>query len=63
MSYGGKAAMRVPPLLDGYALSICSGDFNDALWSITSVTSNGFMFDDSYDVYEFDFANVIDYAE
>lgn len=29
LSYGGKTAMRVPPLLDGYALSICSADFNE----------------------------------
>ncbi|MEM7698879.1 MAG: hypothetical protein AAF236_10785, partial [Verrucomicrobiota bacterium] len=28
LSYGGESAMRVPALLDGYALSICSGDFN-----------------------------------
>jgi dienelactone hydrolase len=63
MSYGGKTAMRIPPLLDGYSLSICSGDFNDAVWSMTSVTANSFMFDDSYDVYDFNFANVINYAE
>jgi hypothetical protein len=64
MSYGGKAAIRVPPLLDGYALTICSGDFNEAVWSTTSVTAkNSFMFDDSYDIYEFNFCNVIDYAE
>jgi dienelactone hydrolase len=29
LSYGGKTAMRVPPLLDRYALCICSGDFNE----------------------------------
>jgi dienelactone hydrolase len=64
MSYGGKAAMHVPPLLDRYALSICSGDFNDAVWSMTSVTSKqSFMFDDSFDVYEFNFCNVVNYAE
>jgi dienelactone hydrolase len=64
MSYGGKAAMHVAPLLDRYALNICSGDFNDAVWSMTSVTSNAnFMFDDSYDVYEFNFGNVVNYAE
>jgi hypothetical protein len=64
MSYGGKTAVRVPPLLDRYALSICSGDFNEAVWSMTSVTSkHSFMFDDSYDLYEFNFANVINYAE
>src|SRR5437870_5594609 len=27
LSYGGKTAVRVPPLIEGYALSICSGDF------------------------------------
>jgi hypothetical protein len=64
MSYGGKTAIRVPPLLDRYALSICSGDFNEIVWSMTDVDSRGvFPFDDSYDLYEFNFANVIDYAE
>jgi dienelactone hydrolase len=28
LSYGGETAVRVPPILEGYALSICSGDFN-----------------------------------
>lgn len=64
MSYGGKTAIRLGPLLDQYALSICSGDFNDIVWSMTGVASEpSFMFDDSYDVYEFNFANVADYAE
>jgi dienelactone hydrolase len=27
LSYGGKTAMRVPPLLDRYCLSICSARF------------------------------------
>lgn len=63
-SYGGKTAMRVPPLLDGYALSICSGDFNEGVLKMTSVAEKGsLMFDDSYDLYEFNFGNVIDYAE
>jgi dienelactone hydrolase len=63
LSYGGKTAMRVPPLLDGYALCICSGDFNEGVWKMTSATSESFVFDDSYDTFEFDFGNVIDYAE
>jgi hypothetical protein len=28
LSYGGETAVRIPPLLEKYALSICSGDFN-----------------------------------
>src|SRR5690606_35757308 len=29
LSYGGVTAMRVPSLLEGYALSICSANFNE----------------------------------
>jgi dienelactone hydrolase len=29
LSYGGKTAMRVPAILKGYCLSICSADFNE----------------------------------
>jgi dienelactone hydrolase len=39
LSYGGKTAVRVPPLLDRYALSICSADFNEWIWKNTSVES------------------------
>jgi len=64
MSYGGKTAIRAGPLLDRYALCICSGDFNDIVWSMTGIANeSSFMFDDSYDLYEFNFANVADYAE
>ena len=59
MSYGGKTALRVPPLLDRYALDICSGDFNDLVWVMTDVDSRGvFPFDVSYDLYEFNAVNV-----
>jgi len=34
VSYGGKTAVRVPPLLTRYALSICSADFNEGVWKI-----------------------------
>jgi hypothetical protein len=36
LSYGGKTAMRVPAVLDGYALSICSGDFNEWIRKIVT---------------------------
>jgi len=64
VSYGGKTAMRVAPLLDRYALCICSSDFTEGVRRMTTVTSKrSFMFDDSYNVYEFNFGSVIDYAE
>ena len=64
LSYGGKTAMRVPPLLDGYALSICSADFNEWVWKTTSVDSRySYMLTNEYDMLEFDFANVVNYSD
>lgn len=64
LSYGGKTAVRVPPLLDGYALSICSGDFNEWVWKTTSVDSSySYMLTPEYDMIEFDFANVVNYSD
>jgi dienelactone hydrolase len=64
LSYGGKTAVRVPPLLDRYALSICSADFNEWVWKTTSVESRySYMFTQEYDMLEFDLANVANYSE
>ena len=64
LSYGGKTAVRVPPLLDDYALSICSADFNEWVWKNTSVTDHySYLFTQEYDMLEFNFANVVNYAE
>jgi dienelactone hydrolase len=64
LSYGGKTAMRVPPLLDGYALSICSADFNEWVWKTTSVNSRySYMLTQEYDMLEFDLANVANYSD
>jgi dienelactone hydrolase len=64
LSYGGKTAVRVPPLLDGYALSICSADFNEWAWKTTSVDSHySYMLTREYDMLEFDFANIVNYSD
>lgn len=64
LSYGGKTAVRVPPLLAGYALSICSGDFNEWVWKTTSVDSPySYMLTREYDMLEFNFANVVNYSD
>ena len=64
LSYGGKTAVRVPPLLDQYALSICSGDFNEWVWKTTNVlASQSYMLTKEYDMYEFNFANVLNYSD
>jgi hypothetical protein len=64
ISYGGKTAMRVPPFVERYAVSICTADFNEWVWKTTSVESlYSYMLLPEYDMYEFDFANVVNYAE
>jgi len=64
LSYGGKTAVRIPPLLDGYALSICSADFNEWVWKTTSIDSPySYMVTPEYDMLEFDFANVANYSD
>jgi dienelactone hydrolase len=64
LSYGGKTAVRVPPLLDRYALSICSGDFNEWVWKTTTVLApQSYLLTKEYDMYEFNFANVVNYAD
>ena len=64
LSYGGKTAIRVPPLLDRYALSICSADFNEWVWKTTSVDSKySYLLTNEYDMIEFDFANIVNYSD
>jgi dienelactone hydrolase len=64
LSYGGKTAVRIPPLLPGYALSICSADFNEWVWKNTSIDSKySYLLTPEYDMIEFDFANVVNYSD
>ncbi len=64
LSYGGKTAMRVPALLDRYACSICSADFNE--WIVKNATFDSrysYMFTGEYEMPEFDLGNTFNYAE
>ncbi len=64
LSYGGKTAMRVPALLDRYALSICSADFNE--WIVKNATYHSgysYIFTGEYEMPEFDLGNTFNYAE
>jgi cephalosporin-C deacetylase-like acetyl esterase len=64
LSYGGKVAMRIPALLTGYCLSICSGDFNEWIWKNINLDWQGsYMFTGEYEMYEFDLGNTFNYAE
>ena len=64
LSYGGKTAMRVPAILEDYALSICSADFNEWIWKNVTVNwPNSYMFTGEYEMYEFDLGMTFNYAE
>lgn len=64
LSYGGKTAVRVPPMLDGYCLSICSADFDE--WVLKNVSSEdrySYIFTGEYEMFEWNMGHVANYAE
>jgi len=64
LSYGGKTAVRVPPLLDQYCLSICSGDFNEwVLKNITHRDGKSYLYSGEYEIWEWNMAHLANYAE
>jgi len=64
LSYGGKTAVRVPPMVKQYALSICSADFNE--WVVKNASSEdgySYMFTGEYEIFEWNMGHVANYAE
>jgi dienelactone hydrolase len=64
LSYGGETAVRVPPLLEGYCLSICSADFNDWARKVAATDSDySFMFSIEWEMPYFNMGSTFNYAE
>jgi hypothetical protein len=64
LSYGGKTAVRVPPLLNNYCLSICSADFNEWIWKISRNDEPfTYVFTGEYELPEFNLGNTFNYSE
>lgn len=64
LSYGGKTAMRIPALVEGYALSICSGDFNEWVRKVGTTRERfSYQFTKEYEIYEWDLGHTFNYAE
>lgn len=67
LSYGGKSAMRIPPLVPEYVLSICSADFNE--WVGKNAATSGtlsrysYAWNSEYEIFEFDLGSTFNYAE
>jgi dienelactone hydrolase len=65
LSYGGVTAVRLPPLLKRYVLSICSANFNEWTWinSLYDSSNSSYLYDGQFEMAEFDFANTFNYSE
>lgn len=64
ISYGGKTAMRVPAVVKGYCLSICSADFNEWVRKVaTTEHAFGYVYTGEYDMPEWDLGHTFNYAE
>jgi dienelactone hydrolase len=67
ISYGGETAVRVPPILEGYCLSICSGDFNSWTRKVAATDERfSYMYNKDQDSWEMPYFNegsTFDYSE
>ncbi len=67
LSYGGKSAMRIPPLVPRYALSICSADFNEWVWKNAATDPKSLRYSyankGEYEIFEWNLGGTFNYAE
>jgi len=64
LSYGGKTAMRVPPVVTDYCLSICSADFNEWVDKNASTRDpHSYVNSGEYEIFEWDLGSTFNYAE
>jgi hypothetical protein len=64
LSYGGQTAMRVTPILEGYCLAICAGDFGDWTGKVADTHYKGsFMNTLEWEMPYFNMGSTFDYAE
>ena len=64
LSYGGLSALRLPALLPGYAVSVCSGAFNTWSWKIMSRHyPNSYVFTHEYEQFSYNLAGTFGNAD
>ncbi|NLC82502.1 MAG: hypothetical protein GX748_15090 [Lentisphaerae bacterium] len=63
-SYGGKTAVRVPPVMTRFCLAVSTGDFNEGIVKMAS-TRYPFSFAlwDEYEMFEFDIGSTFNYSD
>jgi dienelactone hydrolase len=64
LSYGGETAVRVPPVVEDYAVVICSGDFNQWTRKVAATDFPGsFMQSIEWEMPYWNLGHTFDYAE
>jgi len=67
LSYGGKSAMRIPPLVKRYCLSICAGDFDEWVWKNAATDPKALRYSyankGEYEIFEWNLGGTFNYAE
>jgi len=64
LSYGGKTAMRVPPLVSDYCLAICSADFNEGVdKNASTLNPRSYMGTGEYEIFVWNLGHTFNYAE
>jgi len=64
LSYGGSTAMRVPAVEPRIKAVVCSGNFNEWSWKITTDEQPfSYQFTREYEIYEFNQTNTFGHAE
>lgn len=64
LSYGGRSALIVPTVLEGYSLSICSGNFNDWLRKLIEPSFGAsYLFTAEWEMFEFGLGDAFNHAE
>jgi len=63
-SYGGKTAVRVPPVMPEFCLAVSTGDFNEGVTKMASTLYPfSFALWDEYEMFEFDLGNTFNYSD
>lgn len=64
LSYGGKTALRAPPLLPQFKAAVCAGDFNEWIRKLVTLDYNfSYVFTVEYELLEWNLAWVASHAE
>jgi hypothetical protein len=64
LSYGGKTALRVPPLDERFRVAICAGDFNEWVRKLVDPSLKySYLYTQEIDVLEWNLARIASHAE